>query len=92
MERDFAQVTALQALAWLAAQDGLFEGFLAQSGASAAQLRAEAHSPAMQRAVLEYIMLDDAWVIECAAALGLAPLTLAMARDVLGGGDRMHWT
>lgn len=92
MQRELAQVTALRALAWLAGQDALFEGFLAQSGADAAQLRAEAQNPAILRAVLDHILLDDAWVIECAGALGIAPEDLPMARAVLGGGDRMHWT
>lgn len=92
MQRELAQVTALRALAWLAAQDALFEGFLAQSGADAAQLRAEAQNAAMQCAVLDYILLDDTWVIDCAAALGVVPEDLPMARAVLGGGDQMHWT
>lgn len=92
MKRESAHVLGLQVLGWMAGRQEVIEGFLAQSGATAAQLRAEAQNPAMLRAVLDHVMLNDAWVLDCAAALGEPPEALGMARAVLGGGDRMNWT
>lgn len=93
MERqDIAQTRALQALGWLAGQDGLLDGFLHMSGASLADLRAQAQEPAFLAALLDFILQQDAWVIDCAEALGVAPQDLVDARAVLGGGDIRHWT
>jgi len=92
MRQDQAQILGLQSLAWLAAEDGLFDAFLASSGGDAAQVRAAAEDPAMLASVLDFILQSDDWVISCAEATGVAPEALMTARLVLGGGDRMHWT
>jgi len=92
MRQEMAQVLGLRVLGWLVAQDGLLEAFLGQSGASLAELRGRAEDPALLCAVLDHVLLADASVLECAAALGVAPEEIGIARAVLGGGDRMHWT
>lgn len=93
MERqDIAQTRGLQALGWLAAEEGLLEAFLHMSGGTIADLRENAQSPAMLAAVLDFILQEDRWVIACAAALGCAPQLLVEDRAVLGGGDLRHWT
>ncbi|MGD9917456.1 MAG: DUF3572 domain-containing protein [Paenirhodobacter sp.] len=92
MRQDSAQLLGLRALAWLAADDDLFAAFLAQSGGDAAQLRAQAQDPALHCAVLDFILMRDDWVIGCAEAVGARPEEMLMAREILGGGDRVHWT
>lgn len=92
MRQDSAQLLALQALGWLATQDEAFAAFLSQSGIELATLRARAAEPAVLRSVLDHVQLSDAWVVDCAAALGVAPEEIGIARAVLGGGDRRHWT
>lgn len=94
MQRDLAQILAIRSLGWLAGEEELWLGFLGQSGADAAQVRAGAarQDRALLLAVLDYLMLSDAWVMACATALAVAPADFDMARAVLGGGDRTHWT
>lgn len=92
MDSDSARILALRALGWLAADDALFEAFLTSSGTDAGAVRAAADTPALLTSMLDFILQSDEWVLACAQALALAPTELALARAVLGGRDRMHWT
>lgn len=92
MQQEPAHLLGLRALAWLAAQDSLFEAFLSVSGGDPAQIRAQANDPALLTSVLDFILGSDDWVIACAEAQSVRPETLMQAREVLGGGDRRHWT
>ncbi|MDV7272239.1 DUF3572 domain-containing protein [Thioclava sp. A2] len=90
--QDIAQTRALQALGWLAAQDGLLDAFLNNSGASLEDVRRNAGDPAFLAGVLDFVLMQDDWVLSCAEALSCPPQTLVEDRAVLGGGDQMHWT
>lgn len=92
MRQESAQILAIRALGWLAARDELIEGFLSSSGASLADLRARAGDPDFLAGMLDYLLMDDRWVLDCAAELGEAPEALLQARAVLGRGDLRHWT
>lgn len=92
MQQELAHLIGLRSLAWLAAEDGLFEAFLAVSGGDAAQVRAQANDPALLASVLDFVLGSDEWVIGCAQAQGIRPEQVMMARAVLGGGDTRHWT
>lgn len=92
MDRDDARIVAIRALGWLAADDELFGAFLGASGASAADVRAQADDPALLLSVLDFVLQSDEWVTGCAAAAGERPDALGLARAVLGGRDQMHWT
>lgn len=87
-----AETTALQVLGWIAGQDDLLRVFLGASGAAADDLRAAAQTPELQLAVLDFILMDDAWVIDCCDALGLDYTALSAARAALPGGEQVHWT
>ncbi|MCC5985722.1 MAG: DUF3572 family protein [Rhodobacteraceae bacterium] len=87
-----AETVALAALGWLAAQDDLWPVFLGATGADAAAVRAGAGDPEFLAAVLDFILMDDAWVIAAAAAQEVAPERLAQARAALPGGAAVHWT
>lgn len=92
MQQEFAETRALQALAWLASQEELFPVFLGNTGASEADLRARAGEAEFLASVLDFLMMDDAWVVDCAAALGWAPEDLIRIRAFLPGGDLPNWT
>lgn len=92
MQQDFAHLIGLRALAWIAAQDELFQAFIGASGCDATQLRAQANDPAVLASVLDFILMRDDWVLDCAAAQNERPESIVQARAVLGGGDQMHWT
>ncbi|KQB16481.1 uncharacterized protein DUF3572 [Rhodobacter capsulatus] len=92
MQQDLAQILAIRALGWMAGEEAVWLAFLGASGADAAQVRAEAAQPAMQRAVLAHLLREDDWVRSCAEALAVRPEELALAAAVLDGAAGRNWT
>ncbi len=87
-----AETIGLQAVAWLAAQDELLPVFLGATGASEADFRVGLEDPDFQGSVLDFILMDDAWVSAFCAAQGLGPEVPMQARQALPGGGQVHWT
>ncbi len=54
-----AEILALEALAWLAGQEGGLERFLAASGSDPASLKAAAGDPGTARALLEFLLANE---------------------------------
>ncbi len=92
MEREQAQVIALQALAWLVGNEELCPVFLGATGGSADDLREKASDAAFQAAVLEFITMDDAWVIAFCDSVDLKYDQPLRARYALPGAESVHWT
>lgn len=92
MQPDRAQLLAVQALAWLAADDEMLPAFLQATGASGAELGAVAGDPALQGAILDFLLTNDAWIMAFCDAHGLAYTDPATARAALPGGAAQHWT
>lgn len=90
--REFAETLALRALGWLAGNDDLLPVFLGASGASVSDLRSRAADPDFLGAVLDFLLMDDAWVAAFCAAEGLACSDPMTARQLLPGGAETHWT
>ncbi|AXI42985.1 DUF3572 domain-containing protein [Sulfitobacter sp. SK011] len=90
--RDSAETLALQALGWLASNDDLLPTFLASTGASENDLRSRAADPVFLGAVLDFLMMDDAWVIAFCDGILLPYDRIMQARAVLPGGDEVNWT
>lgn len=92
MTEDQAMTVGLQALAWLVGQDELIDVFLSSTGADLGDLRASAALPETQGAVLDFLMMNDAWITACCDANGWAYELPQRARQALPGGGQMHWT
>lgn len=92
MGPDQAQVIALQALGWLVGQGPICDAFLGASGASVDDLRARAGDVAFQGAVLDFLTMDDAWVMAFCDAHGLAYDLPLRARYALPDAQQVHWT
>lgn len=92
MQQDFAEARALDALAWLIGEDDLRGVFLGATGLSDGDLRNNASDPLFLGQTLDFILMDDAWILSCAAAIGLPPEQFAPLRAALPGGDLPHWT
>jgi hypothetical protein len=92
MQQETAETIALQALGWLAAQDELLPVFLGATGASEQDLRVRATEPEFLGAVLDFLMMDDAWVVRFCDAQAMKYETPMMARAALPGGAQMSWT
>ncbi len=92
LTREKAEEIALFSLGWLAGNDELLPVFLAASGASLEDLKNGATDPAILASVLDFLMMDDRWVIECCTSLNQPFEVLQMARHMLPGGDLPNWT
>ena len=79
-------------MAWLAGNDDLCPTFLGASGGSVDDLRDRAADPAFLGAVLEFITMDDAWVMAFCDTIGLAYELPLQARYALPGAQNVHWT
>jgi hypothetical protein len=89
---DGAETLALNALAWLAGNDELMPVFLGATGASEADLRARAAEPEFLGSVLDFLTMDDNWVMQFCDAHGLAYEMPMQARMSLPGGAQVNWT
>ena len=89
---DQAEVLSLKALSWLAGNDELLPVFLGASGASLSDLRDRVNDPAFLGAVLDFLLMDDAWVMAFCDIEALPYSALVEARAALPGGEQVHWT
>lgn len=92
LSRDAAEAIALRCLAWLAGNDDLLPVFLGATGAGGLDLRDRAQEPEFLGSVLDFVLMDDAWVMAFCTAEGLENTTPMAARAALPGGAAMHWT
>lgn len=92
LQQETAELLALQVLGWLATNDDLFPTFLAATGASAADLAAGASSPEFLASVLDFLLQDDAWIIDFCDSVGKSYTEPMQARAWLPGGQAMNWT
>lgn len=92
MNEESAQVLALKALSWLVGDDELVGVFLGATGASVDDLKAQAGDSAFQVSVLEFLTMDDSWVMGFCDAHGYAYEAPLTARHVLAGEAGRHWT
>jgi Protein of unknown function (DUF3572) len=90
--QEAAETLALQALTWLAGNDELFPVFLGATGASVADLAADAGKPAFLVSVLDFVLTDDAMVTAFCDALSLPYDAPMQARMALPGGEQINWT
>ena len=90
--RETAEVLGLQALGWLASNDDLLPSFLGSTGATEDDLRARASDPAFLGAVLDFLMMDDTWVVSFCDVHNIPYDRIMPARAALPGGEQVHWT
>jgi hypothetical protein len=89
---DAAQILALRALTWLLGEDELLPIFMASSGASEQDLRLRAGDPEFLGSVLDFLTMDDAWVMRFCDAEAVPYAHPLQARAALPGGEQLHWT
>ena len=90
--RESAEVLGLQALGWLAGNDDLLPTFLASTGSSEDDLRARAADGEFLGAVLDFLMMDDAWVVGFCDSASVPYERIMQARTALPGGEQVNWT
>lgn len=92
MQQEDAEILARDVLLWLADQDDLLLVFLNSTGGDAETVRKGMEDPYFLAAVLDFLMMDDAWVVACCDAMGVPYDRPSRARAALPGGAEMHWT
>ncbi len=91
-EREMAEVLALDVLGWLATQEDLLTTFQGASGLSVDDLKHRASDPDLLGAVMDFVLMDDTWVISYCDHAKIPYERLAAARAQLPGGEQVHWT
>ena len=92
MQPDKAETIGLKALGWLVGNDDVLPVFLGATGMAANDLAAGAADPEVLAAVLDFLLMDDAWVVAFCDAAQLPYTAPAAARAGLPGGGAVHWT
>ncbi len=90
--RDFADTVALRALGWLVGNEELLPVFLGASGLAPDEIRQRAADPVFLRSVLDFLLMDDTWVVAFCDSAGLDYTDPMAARRALPGGEEAHWT
>ena len=88
--REVAEIVAVQALSFIAADPERLGAFLAESGIGPDTLRSAAADPRFLAHVLDFIMRDDATVNAFAAASELHPTNIAAAHQALNDPELGH--
>ncbi len=92
LARDRAEMIGLQAVAWLAANDELLPVFQGSTGASEEDFRQGLSDPDFQGSVLDFLLMDDAWIMAFCDAQVSGLRSADQARAMLPGGEQVHWT
>ena len=92
MRQEYAETIAIRAVAWLAGNDELLPVFLGATGVSEGDLRARLAEPEFLGSVLEFLMMNDAWVVAFCDSSDLRYEQIMQARQALPGGADVNWT
>ena len=92
LSQDSAELLALEALGWLAGNDDLVGTFLGSTGASASDMRERARDPEFLASVLDFLLMDDAWIEAFCTEKDYKPEFPRRARAALPGGAAVNWT
>jgi hypothetical protein len=94
IRRESAQILALQALAFVAADDDLLAALPGATGPGPRPSCAPGpRTPHLLAAVVDFLLSEDARVLAFAAEAGNPPRAAVPAlRAALPGGDAPHWT
>jgi hypothetical protein len=78
---------AIETLAWLAADERRLERFLSLSGLGPQNLRKAAADPRFLTAILDYLVSNEALLVDFAGNSGHRPEDVARAHAALGGPE-----
>ena len=92
MTSDDAEIYALKAATWLLSNQELLDLFMGSTGVSENTIKSDIQNTVFLVAVLDFLLLDDKWVMEACDAMKLQPELMQTARLFLPGGDQVNWT
>ena len=86
LTRADAEAIAASGLGFLAEEPQKLSRFMALTGIDLDQLRSDAGSPPVLRAVLDHLLEDESLLLVFASGAGLQPEMIAEARNLLDDG------
>ena len=92
LSQEAAETVALKGLTWLAGNEELLPVFLGSTGASEVDLKTRVTEQEFLLSVLDFLMMDDTWVIEFCDTITIPYDMIMQARHALPGGAPTHWT
>ena len=92
MDRELAETRALEVLTWVLSEDDLIQVFMGATGASQNDLRSNTLSHEFLLSILDFVLMDDRWVISCSKFLNIDPSQIQLIRMSLDGGQEVTWT
>ena len=92
MTLEEAETYALKATNWLVSNQELLDLFMGSTGVSENTIKSDIQNTVFLVAVLDFLLLDDKWVMEACDAMKLQPELMQTARLFLPGGDQVNWT
>ena len=91
-EVEAAHILALRVVEFLSRESDHLQVFLGSTGLSADDLRGRLQDPEVLAAAMDFLMLEDRWVLAFAADAGIDPRVIPDLRRHLPGGGSPHWT
>jgi hypothetical protein len=83
--REAAEMLAIQALGFIAAEPERLDAFLGATGLTLERLRESATQPDFLAGVLEHMLADESLLLAFAESAAIDPAAVARARNALGG-------
>ena len=91
MNREQAELIALQALGHIASDEDLLMEFLNISGFTPDELRQRAQESEVLGGILDFLLMSDERVLAFSEAIDIPPTLTIAARRALPGGQEQNW-
>ena len=92
MNKEIAETRALEVLTWVLAEDDLIQVFMDATGASQDDLRSNTSNHEFLISILDFVLMDDSWVISCSKFMNINPSQIQVIKMSLDGGQEVNWT
>lgn len=91
MNLEQAEIYATKAATWLISNEEVLKIFMGSTGVSGNIIKNDFQNGVFLAAVLDFLLLDDSWVIAACQAMQLEPESMSAARLLLPGGEKVNW-
>ena len=92
MNKEIAETRALEVLTWVLSEDDLIQVFMSTTGASQDDLRSNTLNHEFLISILDFVLMDDSWVISCSKFMNIDPSQIQVIKMSLDGGQEVNWT
>ena len=73
-------------------EDDLIKVFMGITGASQDDLRSNTLNHEFLISILDFVLMDDSWVISCSKFMNIDPSQIQVIKMSLDGGQEVNWT